>query len=53
MRNLLYISFAILFLFPVGQTQANILYVPAGYPTIQSAMNSSVDGDTILVAPGT
>ncbi|MFO0983354.1 MAG: hypothetical protein U1E76_16735 [Planctomycetota bacterium] len=27
--------------------------VPAGYPTIQAAINASVDGDTVLVAAGT
>lgn len=27
--------------------------VPASYPTIQSAINASVSGDTILVSPGT
>lgn len=28
------------------------LHVPADYPTIQSAINASSDGDTVLVAPG-
>jgi parallel beta-helix repeat protein len=27
--------------------------VPSRYPTIQSAINAAVDGDTIIVAPGT
>ena len=27
--------------------------VPGAYPTIQSAINAAVDGDTVLVAPGT
>ncbi|MBM4157267.1 MAG: T9SS type A sorting domain-containing protein [Ignavibacteria bacterium] len=53
MKNLFPILFSILLLFSVSQTKANILYVPAGYPTIQSAMNSAVNGDTILVAQGT
>ncbi len=39
-------------------TAANCVYsstlqVPASYPTIQSAISDAVDGDTILVAPGT
>jgi Right handed beta helix region len=29
------------------------IYVPGNYPTIQSAINSANNGDTILVAPGT
>lgn len=32
--------------------QAAIRNVPATYPTIQSAINASVAGDTIVVAPG-
>ncbi len=33
--------------------EARILNVPAQYGTIQSAINASVNGDTVLVAPGT
>ena len=29
------------------------LYVPADHATIQAAINASVDGDTVIVAPGT
>ncbi|MBI4243923.1 MAG: hypothetical protein HY606_07525 [Planctomycetes bacterium] len=29
------------------------LHVPAAYPTIQSAVDASKDGDTIIIAPGT
>ena len=32
---------------------ANVLLVPNPYPTIQSAINAAVDGDTVIVAPGT
>ena len=28
------------------------LHVPATYPTIQSAIDVAVDGDTVVVAPG-
>lgn len=35
------------------EAQATIRRVPADYPTIQQAINASVDGDTVLVAPGT
>ncbi|MFC1492875.1 choice-of-anchor Q domain-containing protein [candidate division KSB1 bacterium] len=31
----------------------HLINVPSYYPTIQSAIDSSVDGDTILVGPGT
>ncbi|MBI5471242.1 MAG: T9SS type A sorting domain-containing protein [Ignavibacteriae bacterium] len=34
-------------------SSARILHVPANYTTIQSAINASVNGDTVLVAPGT
>ncbi|MBA2612214.1 MAG: T9SS type A sorting domain-containing protein [Bacteroidetes bacterium] len=32
---------------------STILNVPANYATIQSAINASVNGDTVVVAPGT
>lgn len=31
---------------------ADILYVPASYPTIQEALANALTGDTVLVAPG-
>jgi hypothetical protein len=38
---------------PASALAASTLNVPGTYPTIQSAINSAVDGDTVLVAPGT
>lgn len=32
---------------------ARIIHVPGDYPTIQQAIDAAVDGDTVLVAPGT
>jgi serine protease len=32
---------------------ATIRHVPADYPTIQQAIDAAVNGDTVLVAPGT
>jgi predicted outer membrane repeat protein len=32
---------------------SNTLHVPGGYPTIQSAIDTANDWDTVLVAPGT
>ena len=32
--------------------QANILYVPGQFPTIQAAVNAAQSGDTIKVSPG-
>jgi parallel beta-helix repeat protein len=32
---------------------ANVLNVPGSYPTIQAAIDASVNGDTVVVAPGT
>ncbi len=33
--------------------QAQIIHVPADYPTIQQGINAASPGDTILVAEGT
>lgn len=44
---------AILLMMPAGQAQAVTRRVPAEYPTIQAAIDASLDSDTVLVAPGT
>lgn len=38
--------------FIVATANAGILNVPSVYPTIQNAINASVSGDTVAVAPG-
>jgi hypothetical protein len=40
-------------LFTASLSYSTIINVPAQYTTIQGAVNASVNGDTILVAPGT
>jgi hypothetical protein len=40
-------------LFIVSELNSALLNVPGTYPTIQSAINASINGDTVLVAPGT
>ena len=44
--------FAIVFLSAIF-TYGNIIKVPEDQPTIQQAINTSVDGDTVVVYPGT
>src|SRR5262245_21540671 len=43
---------ALIVTFPI-LAHATTRLVPSTYPTIQAAINASVDGDTVLVAPGT
>ena len=37
----------------VQGVRADVIHVPADYPTIQEAINAAVNGDTVLVSPGT
>jgi hypothetical protein len=37
----------------VGPAQGATIYVPDDYPAIQDAINASMNGDTIIVRPGT
>ena len=46
-----YIIAILLIGFSVGNT--TIINIPADYPTIQQGIDSSIDGDTVLVQPGT
>ncbi len=52
MKNILFTLYFIFIVIPLGLINASILNVPGTYPTIQTAINASSDGDTILVAPG-
>jgi hypothetical protein len=44
---------AIGFLGAVPASASSVLNVPGAYPTIQAAIDASINGDTVLVAPGT
>lgn len=52
MKNILFTFSLIFIVVPLGLINASILNVPGTYPTIQTAINASSNGDTILVAPG-
>jgi parallel beta-helix repeat protein len=43
----------ILIIFLYSLSSATIINIPADYPTIQQGIDASVDGDTVLVQPGT
>ena len=52
MKKLIYILFGLILLF--GQALlGNIINIPSDYPTIQGGIDASVNGDTVLVQPGT
>jgi len=53
MRYLTIIFCAVLVLFSLHQAQARIIHVPADSSTIQGGIYGAVNGDTVLVAPGT
>jgi hypothetical protein len=46
-------AFLLMLLLTCGKISATIITVPATYTSIQAAINASVNGDTILVSPGT
>ncbi|MCP4582000.1 MAG: hypothetical protein GY839_10300 [candidate division Zixibacteria bacterium] len=51
MRKTLYFVILVSFIF-TSAASAITIHVPADYISIQDAVNGSVDGDTVLVAPG-
>jgi hypothetical protein len=53
MKNIFFAFLFLLLIAPVITVNSNILNVPGTYSTIQSAINASSTGDTVLVAPGT
>jgi parallel beta-helix repeat protein len=52
MMKLLTLIVTLLFFLPIQSLSSN-LHVPDDYPTIQEAIDVAVDGDNVLVAPGT
>jgi len=52
MRALLRLFVVAVVLFPLT-AGATIINIPGDYPTIQEGIDHAVDGDTVLVAPGT
>jgi len=55
-RNMQEISHFILILSMLGiaiKARGGIIAVPRDYVTIQAAINAAVNGDTVLVSPGT
>lgn len=45
--------YLIILLFCIQRVRAEILYVPSQYSTIQSAIDNVLDGDNVVVSPGT
>ncbi|MGH7495610.1 MAG: hypothetical protein ACREOO_24890 [bacterium] len=52
MNTIKFIIFAAIILLLGEKTWSKTIRVPQDYPTIQSAIQSAVTGDTVLVSPG-
>src|SRR5210317_859114 len=52
MKSILSLLIGLLFIFTSLMLSAQIIYVPQDYPTIQTAINSAVENDTVLVSQG-
>ena len=52
MRLTIIIVFAFI-LYSYSTLDADTINIPADYPTIQEGIDAAVNGDTVLVAPGT
>ena len=53
MKSRFGIVFALVVLVNCGSAAASTINVPSDQPTIQDGINAAVNGDTVLVAPGT
>jgi hypothetical protein len=51
-RNFIFLFLLFFFLVSISILQARVIHVPADSITIQSGINGTVDGDTVLVADG-
>jgi hypothetical protein len=52
-RRSIYTAVVMMAVALIGPASARVIHIPSDYPNIQAGINAGVDGDTVMLSPGT